>query len=453
MSLVPAHKPDTTNPVTSEEFNELMGRCGPFEPAPHLAVAVSGGSDSMALTLLAADWARARGGSVTALTIDHGLRPEAQAEAEQVGGWLKGRGIDHQLLRWIGIKPKTGIQAAARRARFDLLSGWCRGHGVLHLLLGHQREDQAETYMIREARDSGPDGLACMSMVSESPWVRLLRPCLSVPRARLRGLLEQRDQPWIDDPSNLNPAFARVRARADLATPHGDDGAIDRLYATTRNRGGDRRVRDGETARLLGRAASIHPAGYCSFDSDLITAAPEEIGRRALSRIVTCIGAQDYGPRQERLDRLYRTLRDDGLPHPRTLSGCVVARRRGRVLVAREVAAAAPETTLKPGVETIWDGRFRVKSDRKGAQNRHISIGPLGRDGWTGLTAIFPDARKSLIPPLVRPSLPAFRDKDGLLSAPHMGYYRDQTSADPLKSLDLCFFPGNALFLGAFPVV
>jgi tRNA(Ile)-lysidine synthase len=442
-----------SSPVTIGEFDELMSRCGPFEPAPQLAVGVSGGSDSLALALLAADWVKARGGSVTALTVDHGLRPGARAEARRVAGWLVARGIDHHVLRWIGIKPASGIQAAARRARSDLLSRWCRGHGVLHLLLGHQREDQAETYMLRHARGSGPDGLACMSGISETPWLRIIRPCLGIPRARLRAALQSAGQEWIDDPSNLNTVFARVRVRAGLAEPDKGEPAIDRLFMTAGRLGLARGVLDEQTAALLGRAVTLHPAGYCHFDMAMIASAPEDIGRRALARIVICIGAQEYGPRRERLDRLYRSLRDDGLRHPRTLAGCVIARRRRGVLVAREAAAAAPDLNLRPGVETVWDGRFRLRLSRKADDHRRISIGALGREGWAGLTAIRPEVRKSSIPPLARPTLPAFRDNDGLLAAPHFGYYREGAGVEALKFVDLRFFPGNALLLAAFPVV
>src|SRR5690606_1378938 len=126
------------------EFRDLMDRLGPFEPAPVLAVAVSGGADSMALALLADRWARRRRGKIVALTVDHGLRPGARAEARAAHRRLAALGIEAHLLVWGGAKPKTGIQAAAREARYRLMAGWCRRHGVLHLLLGHHREDQAE---------------------------------------------------------------------------------------------------------------------------------------------------------------------------------------------------------------------------------------------------------------------------------------------------------------------
>ena len=168
-------------------FAKTMARFGPFEPKPRLAVAVSGGADSLALALLADRWARAQGGRITAVTVDHALRPEAAAEARQVGRWLKAAKIRHVTLRWTppaplkklagGTRP-ANLQSAARDARYQLLTGWCRDHAVLHLLLAHHRDDQAETLLLRLARGSGLDGLAAMAPLVERASLRLLRPLL-----------------------------------------------------------------------------------------------------------------------------------------------------------------------------------------------------------------------------------------------------------------------------------
>ncbi|HEC14169.1 MAG TPA: tRNA lysidine(34) synthetase TilS, partial [Rhodospirillales bacterium] len=149
-------------PVSKEEFAALMEAFAPFEAAPHIAVAVSGGPDSMGLCLLCDRWARDRGGWVTALSVDHGLRAASAEEALRVGRWMERLGIAHQTLVWPGDKPSSGIQAAARTARYKLMNGWCRDAGVLHLLLAHHRRDQAETFLMRLGRGSGPDGLAAM---------------------------------------------------------------------------------------------------------------------------------------------------------------------------------------------------------------------------------------------------------------------------------------------------
>src|SRR5580700_10131771 len=154
-------------PVAAAEFAGLMAPFEPFEARPRLAVAVSGGADSMALALLAQRWAEARGGELTALTVDHRLREAAAGEAAQVGRWLGQRGITHRILVREDGHPRGGVQAAARDARYRLLESWCREAGVLHLLVGHHREDQAETLLLRLARGSGLDGLAGMAALAE----------------------------------------------------------------------------------------------------------------------------------------------------------------------------------------------------------------------------------------------------------------------------------------------
>lgn len=175
----------SAHPVPVEEFAALMEPLGPFERPPRLAVAVSGGADSLALTLLADEWARSRGGAVLALTVDHGLRPEAADEARMVGRWLAARGIAHAILHYRGERPVANIQARARALRYRLLLDRCRAEGVVHLLIAHHREDQSETVLLRLGRGSGVSGLAAMRPIMEMPEARILRPLLSIPRARL----------------------------------------------------------------------------------------------------------------------------------------------------------------------------------------------------------------------------------------------------------------------------
>ncbi|MDY0242779.1 MAG: tRNA lysidine(34) synthetase TilS, partial [Rhodospirillaceae bacterium] len=193
------------DPIGDAEFSSWMDRLGPFERLPVVAVACSGGADSLALTILADAWARSRGGQAIALTVDHGLRADSAAEAATVGRWLAAREIPHHVLRWEGAKPGTGIQAAARRARYALLEDWCRQEGLLHLLLAHHRDDQAETLLMHLARGSGVDGLAGMAPITETRALRLLRPMLDAPHARLEATLAARGLVWVEDPSNRNP--------------------------------------------------------------------------------------------------------------------------------------------------------------------------------------------------------------------------------------------------------
>jgi len=158
-----------TAAVTPADFDAVMGACGPWGLKPRLAVAVSGGADSLALALLAYDWARTRGGEAVALTVDHGLREASAHEARRVGEWLREAGMRHHMLKWHGPHPTTRIQEAARIARYDLLTRWCRANQIMFLLLAHHRDDQAETYLMRKERGSGPTGLAAMRAVTPPP--------------------------------------------------------------------------------------------------------------------------------------------------------------------------------------------------------------------------------------------------------------------------------------------
>src|SRR5262245_55954926 len=205
---------DTQSPLRDDEFTALMERLGPFEARPHLAVAVAGGRDSLCLALLLHRWVQGRRGRITALTVDHRLRPESAAEAARVRRWLATHGIAHRTLRWQrgdARSATSGLQAAAREARYRLLCSACRELGILHLALAHQRDDQAETFLLRLDRQSGPDGLAAIAPIADRQGIRLLRPLLPVPRARLAATLQAWRQHWIDDPSKIGRASCRER--------------------------------------------------------------------------------------------------------------------------------------------------------------------------------------------------------------------------------------------------
>ena len=425
--------------MTDGEFAAALAAIGGFEPRPLIAVAVSGGPDSMALALLADRWARERGGSVLALTVDHRLRPESADEAAAVGRWLAVRGIPHTVLAWDGDKPVTGIQEAARAARYALLAEKCTAAGCLHLLTAHQREDQAETYLIRRRAGSAVDGLAGIAAVREIAGLRLVRPLLGVPRARLVALLDAEQQPYLDDPSNRNPAFERVRLRATL-----DPAAVDAAIGEATTHAALRTKRENALAILLASAVSVHPAGFAIIEPGPIIAAGE-LGERALGRIASTIGRAVYPLRRERLARLRQALAMTPA-RARTLGGCRFVPWRGRVLVLREIARAAPALRLGPGITALWDRRFRVALPANAAAPLTLSY--LGTEGVTAL------GRQNVaddnpLPRLAYPALPALRDERGLAAVPHLGYWRSDAAA----LTTLAFFPPIPLCGAGFTVV
>ncbi len=410
----------SAQPLCVAELAGALDRLACFESAPFVAVAVSGGPDSLALAILADRWARSRRGEVCALSVDHRLRPESGAEIRRLGGWLSARKIRHEVLVWEGKKPTTGIQEAAREARYRLLAQWCREHGCLHLLTAHHREDQAETHLIRRAAQSGDAGLAGMSAVRELDCCRILRPLLGIPKARLAATLAAEGQPFITDPSNRDPAFARARLRAGAtAAPDADLATVlDAVGRLGRERMSRERARDA----LLARAVSVHPAGFATLDCAPLLAAPADIAEQALSAIVAMLGGGLYPPRRRRVSRLLRVLAgnaDGGY----TLAGCRFVAWRGRYLVLRELAAAASPARISPGTSLVWDRRFEVALPATATGPvtldylREIGVAELGSRG--------PELPSTGLPLLVRPILPALWDENGIAAVPHLGYRRE----------------------------
>ena len=407
-------------PLDDTAFAAALDRLGPFEPSPQLAVAVSGGADSLALTLLAHRWARARGGGITALTVDHRLRPESAAEADRVGIWLGTRGIRHEILVWHGPYPLNDLQAAARAARYRLLAQWCRREHCLHLLTAHHQDDQAETLILRLGRGSGLNGLAAMAPIVEEAHHRLLRPLLDVPAARLRATLVDLGQDWIEDPSNRNPAFARVRVRA-LKDPFGAAGLTStRLAETARHLGRARAALEGAVERALAEAVAPHPAGFALVDPTPLAGAPDEIGLRAVAALVTAVGGNEFPPRFDRLERAAEALFSGRLGAGRTLGGCRLVPWRGRVLVVREPAAVAPPVALPAnGAELVWDQRFVIRAE-PGAGG--VTVGPLGAAEAARVGGIAERPGTPYLPSCVRATLPAFRREGSLIGVPHLGW-------------------------------
>lgn len=416
-----------------------MADLAPFENRPALAVAVSGGADSMALCLLADGWARARGGRVLALIVDHGLRPSSAGEAERTARWLAARGIDGSILTWLGDKPRSAIQARARAERYRLLFECCRQRGILHLLVGHHRQDQAETLLLRQAQGSGSAGLAGISGLVETGSLRVLRPLLEVPKGRLRAYLESLGQAWLEDPSNADPAYARARLRAAPAVGAGAaDGLLDAAEARRRSR----QARDEAVAELLARFCRLHPLGFVRLDPAMLGAAEEATVAAALGRVAATVGGTAYPPPADKLARLRCRLL--GEAPAASLGRCLWRALRGKgqdggsgapVLVVREARGLPQPVPIVPQSEVEWDGRFALRFPASGAwPDRRLILAALGEAGWGEAVRLRPGLAGEL-PKGAAMSLPAIHDRLGLLAVPTLGLCRDPAAAEGLASV------------------
>jgi tRNA(Ile)-lysidine synthase len=290
------------------------------------AVAVSGGGDSLALMHLLHGWAkRSRIALPVVLTVDHGLQENSAKHARAVLRWARKLGLRAHMLRRTGEKPKGDIEAAAREARYHLMGAWCRKHGVQALYVGHTRDDQAETFLLRLARGSGLDGLAAMRPISAYPFAEfaelsVVRPLMAFDRDMLRTHLAAQSQEWIEDPMNGDPRFERVRIREALRVL---DIPAARLADAAAHLGRAREALEAVTEAVLRRAC--RPDGNAILvEAAALTSAPREVGLRALARLLMAVSGQPYRPRFERLERLFDRIAEDRLGGGCTLHGCKI---------------------------------------------------------------------------------------------------------------------------------
>jgi tRNA(Ile)-lysidine synthase len=336
-----------------------------------LAVAVSGGGDSLVLLGLACDWAEENHCRIHALTVDHGLRPEAGDEALLVAREAMRMGAQHDTLYWTGWDGKGNLQAAARDARYGLMREFCTREGIGAILLGHTQDDQAETVLMRLARGSGVDGLSAMP---EGRFGRddILRPVLAESRADLRVWLTRQGMRWFEDPTNDDPRYDRVRARRLLTqlAPFGIDAS--RLADTAASMARAR-------VALLARARDVADRivtdrqGLLIYDRAGLERTEEETRLRLVSHGLACLSGAPYKPRLASLSAtLDRALEGQG----GTLQGCRLIPSRDSLMMVREFKAVADLTAPADG-QTLWDGRWRVLAPAHPV----ATIRALGEDG------------------------------------------------------------------------
>ncbi|AFL53721.1 tRNA(Ile)-lysidine synthase [Sinorhizobium fredii] len=328
-----------------------------FIKPSRILVAISGGSDSKGLLVAlhaALEATEFNGFSLVACTVDHALRPQSADEAVAVGAFCAGLGIPHRICRWQGDKPLAGIQAAARRSRYGLLADAAAFFGADCIVTGHTRDDQNETITMRGARGQGQGqgsaGMAAAMLYGRRIWV--LRPFLYVGRADIRAFLEARGIGWLDDPSNENPVFERVRVRASLAVSG---------FAPASKRGGSQRASSSiRAATLLAEHLRVHACLVAEIAAPQAGRMDDPDWRRALLTVGAVIGGREHLPGRATIQRLAGFLQS-GEAGRMTAGRVVFDRRRGGLYLYRE-ARNLPALRIGARESGTWDGRFTVTS-------------------------------------------------------------------------------------------
>jgi tRNA(Ile)-lysidine synthase len=377
-----------STPISSSEARAAFA---PLSRFSRLALAVSGGADSMALLHLIAQW-RVEGEAkpgLTVLTVDHGLRAEARAEVAMVARIAESFCLAHAILTWTpGSGQSGGLQARAREARYDLMAAYCHAHNIPALVTAHHLDDQAETFLMRLKRGSGLDGLGAIP--EESVWsgVAVLRPMLDMPKARLAATLTESGLGWAEDPSNRDQRFERARMRANTEalaklglTPEALARSAQRLRRA-------RAALDEAAREFLSRHGDMSDAGYCLIEHEALISAPEEIALRALTRAVSAVSGKEKPLQLAKLESLLASL----IEHPKgahTLGGCRLQPIGGRLGIFREMRGTGlPSLQLAPGERALWDNRFAVELQRSAPAP--VTVAALGEARWRELRAYAP---------------------------------------------------------------
>lgn len=350
-------------------------------------VAVSGGSDSLALLLLFKSFLdlKAPRTPLLAVTVDHGLRPEAAAEARAVAALCGKEGISHRTMVWHGEKPSGGIIAAAREARYDLLAQAADEFGADVVLSAHTMDDQAETVSMRLRRGSGAGsaGMARATLFDERVWI--VRPLLAERRQALRGYLADNGIAWIDDPTNDNHTYERVRVRAELATAD----TVEELAAQAARAGTDRSRLSRQAAELIERFVT-RPAPGLYHLSPQMFAALDQAAVQTLRIMLATAGGMAYLPDLDRTMALARQIAAGTLRA--TLSRAVIDARKSGVWIRREARGLPAGYRATDRLQ--WDGRWRLATT---ASENSLRVSPLGGVHAKEIASTFAGAPESLV--------------------------------------------------------
>ena len=358
-------------PVSSNNSLQSCRLFQGFDDFKKIAVAVSGGSDSLALLHLLNDWTRSRGKQLTALTVDHQLRVSAQDEAAYVGLVCEQMGVEHHILHWSDDKPATGLQSAARTARYDLMAAHCSRSQIQGLALGHTLDDQAETILMRLTRtdeqNRGLSGMAPTTLFAPDPngHITLCRPLLEISRADLRTYLSNHNVEWMDDPSNQDQHYERVRVRSYLA----DQPALSRRlidYAAVHARWRGKMALDA--ARFIERYCSLSDFDCVHIERPKLFEQPSPVAVLIVQVLLSVVGGRDHLPPAIKVLGALRNCEAS------TLARVHISHNQAQLILCREERNLPAVMQLK-SEPTLWDQRFWLTANDETSHDVEVFSG------------------------------------------------------------------------------
>lgn len=411
-------------PVSAARFAKALARLSPHDglTSARLAIAVSGGPDSMALAFCVARWrAETPGPAPIALIVDHGLRPESAQEAADTAGRLSALGIDSRILRWNHASLSPRMHETARRARYKLLEEACLSLDCTELLLAHHADDQAETILMRLAKGSGPAGLAGISAQSRYNDLRLLRPFLAVPgigKAELIATCAAAGIAFAADPSNLSDKYARGRLRRLQPLLAAEGFSREALLLVGQRAAEAEEALAATVAAFLKNHARLIPGGAVRIDLSPLRAAPRGLSLRVLAAAMDFIHHGDHPPPYAAMSDLCAAVLAEGAEGARSLAGCLVSTAPTALTILREPSSIRASVPFAPGQSRLWDERWLVAARPDFALPDGCVLAPLTAAGRAAVKRHSPYLTHKVPQGRIRAALPGLWRNQELIAIP-----------------------------------
>jgi len=403
----------------------------------NIAIAVSGGVDSLVLMNLANESKAIKNKDVFILTIDHGLRPESKNECKFVEGLAKKLGFKVKILKWKGNKPKKGLQEKARNERYNLLLNFCRENSINNLFLAHHLDDQIENFLFRMFRGSGIKGLTSFSNRFERDGILLIRPLVDIPKSELITFAKKRKIKWIEDPSNQNKKFERIKLRKILPLIY-EEGFDKKIFLKSiKKLKLANKALDEVTKEFVSKYVMVNKNISVFINQELFLEAPKEVQFRIIENSIRIFsGERFYSPSYSKIMNLINWINESNEISAKTLGGTIFRRRNKGIILYKEVKKLNEIKPIKLSINNYksWDNRFLIKA--KKASEGEISY--LGAEGIKILKSKKKLNKKDLndIPLTALYSIPAVWKGKRLISAPFFDYSSINGFSLEIKNID-----------------
>ena len=331
--------------ITQEFFDKNLNSILAIKPQK-IAVALSGGADSLALTLLLKNWAKENAVDFVALTVDHRLRKNSAREAIKVHKWMERYNINHSILTYGGKIPTSNIEAIAREYRYQMLFDYCKKNQIKYLFIAHNADEQTETFLLNLSRGSGVYGLCGMTKFQERNEINIVRPMLCFSKVEIKNYLKSIHQKWIEDPSNKDNKYKRVRIRKIKKLLDTLELSNERINNTIENMQRAKEAIDFFVDDFMNKITKNESGDIC-FDIKLLKGYPEEIIIRSLAKIFQTLANKNYPPRFENLKNIYDNIKNNSLGKGMTLYGFKIFVKQNNIIIEKEIGRGKKTASKK----------------------------------------------------------------------------------------------------------